>query len=124
MPVAQRLLLPDELQPERPIPLAHLCLDALAEVAYDEDYLVDTHRNEFIDDVRKDGLAGDLEERLGLRVSVRSEASADACRWDNRLHQVTLYRNMIRHSLRGPFPGAPRNRHHPSFEEQDTGIFR
>src|SRR3989442_15158465 len=124
MPVAQRFLLPDELKPERPIPLAHLRLDTLAEVAYDNHNLVDPYGDEFINDMRQDGLPGDLEQRLGLRVSVRSEASADACRWDDRLHQVTLYRNIIRHPLRGPFRGAPRNRHHPSFEEQDTGIFR
>src|SRR5438093_12732139 len=95
MPVPQRLGLLDKLNGKRPVLLAHLRLDALAEVAYDDHDLLDTDGHEFIDDVRQDGLAGDVQERLRLGVGVRPEArpnasGGEACFKVSRVMDVSL----------------------------------
>lgn len=95
MPVPQRLGLLDKLNGKRPVLLAHLRLDALAEVAHDDHDLVDTDGDEFIDDVRQDGLAGDVQECLRLGVSVGPQPGADAGCRDDRLHRVSVLHSLF-----------------------------
>src|SRR3990172_3028442 len=73
--------------------LENVLFDLLAEVSDDDRGLVESVLDDSIENVPHDRLSADVQEHLGERIGMRSQAAPNSCNWNNCSHRRSGTKN-------------------------------